>query len=217
MDTIRYAIADDHQLFRKGLRLVLADDSALNCVGEAETGLQLLNLLEKEKVDVVLLDIKMPEMDGTEATKQIRAKGYDTKILILTMHDDESFIVHLMEAGANGFLLKNTDPDEVKTAIYAVTENGYYFNDRVSSVMLQTLVNKNNVKTSFKKSIDLNDKEKEVLKLICKEHTAAEIADKIFLSPRTVEGIRSSLLEKIGVRNSAGLVVYALKNGIFED
>jgi DNA-binding NarL/FixJ family response regulator len=217
MDTINYAIADDHQLFRKGLRLVLGDDSGLNCIGEAENGLELLALLEKEKIDVVLLDIKMPEMDGTEATKQIRAKGYDTKILILTMHDDESFIIHLMEAGANGFLLKNTDPDEVKTAIYAVSENGHYFNDRVSNVMLQTLVNKNNVKTSFKKSIDLNDKEKEVLKLICKEHTATEIADKIFLSPRTVEGIRSSLLEKIGVRNSAGLVVYALKNGIYED
>jgi DNA-binding NarL/FixJ family response regulator len=132
------------------------------------------------------------------------------------MHDDAQFIVRLMETGANGYLVKNTDPEEVKTAIYSVMESGYYFNAHVSNAMLKTLINKNNLKTNFKNSIELSDKEKEVLQLICQEFTAAEIAEKVFLSPRTVEGIRSTLLEKIGVRNTVGLVVYALKHGIYE-
>ena len=216
MPTIKYAIADDHKLFRKGLRLVLSDDPNLNCVGEAENGIHLLELLEKEKVDVILLDIKMPEMDGKEALKQIKAKGYDSRIIILTMHDDDTFILHMMEAGANGFLLKDTDPEEVKKAIYSVIESGHYFNNRVSNAMLKTLINKNTLKANFKNSIELSEKEKEVLQLICQELTAAEIAEKVFLSPRTVEGIRSTLLDKIGVRNTVGLVVYAIKHGIYE-
>jgi DNA-binding NarL/FixJ family response regulator len=132
------------------------------------------------------------------------------------MHDDDTFILHMMEAGANGFLLKDTDPEEVKKAIYSVIESGHYFNNRVSNAMLKTLINKNTLKANFKNSIELSEKEKEVLQLICQELTAAEIAEKVFLSPRTVEGIRSTLLDKIGVRNTVGLVVYAIKHGIYE-
>jgi DNA-binding NarL/FixJ family response regulator len=216
MKPIRYAIADDHKIFRKGLRLILDDDKELECVGEAENGLQLLALLDMAPVDVILLDLKMPEMDGIEVTKNVRFKHPTTKIVILTMHDDEHYILHLMEAGANGYLIKNADPEEVKTAIHAVQTNGYYFNDHVSNIMLKTIMNKNAIAPSFNNSIKLTDKEKEVLKLICQEHTTAEIGEKIFLSPRTVEGIRAMLLEKIGVRNTAGLVIYALKNGIYE-
>lgn len=216
MKPIRYAIADDHKIFRKGLRLILDDDKELECVGEAENGLQLLALLDMAPVDVILLDLKMPEMDGIEVTKNVRFKHPTTKIVILTMHDDEHYILHLMEAGANGYLIKNADPEEVKTAIHAVQTNGYYFNDHVSNIMLKTIMNKNAIAPSFNNSIKLTDKEKEVLKLICQEHTTAEIGEKIFLSPRTVEGIRAMLLEKIGVRNTAGLVIYALKNAIYE-
>ncbi|UPT66409.1 MAG: response regulator transcription factor [Sphingobacteriales bacterium JAD_PAG50586_3] len=216
MNTITYAITDDHKIFRKGLKLILDDDKKLEFVGEAENGHELLELLKNTHIDVILLDLKMPEMDGFEVAKRIRAQNIDSKIIILTMHDDAQFIVRLMETGANGYLVKNTDPSEVKTAIYSVMESGYYFNDHVSSAMLKTLINKNNLKANFKNSIELNDKEKEVLQLICQEFTAAEIAEKVFLSPRTVEGIRSSLLEKIGVRNTVGLVVYALKHGIYE-
>lgn len=216
MTAIKYAIADDHKIFRKGLKLILDDDPKLTYVGEAENGVELLELLQVNKIDVVLLDLKMPEMDGIEVARQIRMRYADTKIIILTMHDNESFIIHLMEAGANGYLIKNADPEEVNTAIHAVMENGYYFNDHVSGVMLKTLMKKNDMAPSFNPSIKLTDKEREVLQLICKEHTTAEIGEKIFLSPRTVEGIRASLLEKIGVRNTAGLVLYAVKNGIYE-
>lgn len=217
MKPIKYAIADDHKIFRKGLRLILDDDNELECIGEAENGKQLLALLDMAPVDVILLDLKMPEMDGIEVTKNVRFKHPTIKIVILTMHDDEHYILHLMEAGANGYLIKNADPEEVKTAIHAVQANGYYFNDHVSNIMLKTLMNKNAIAPSFNNAIKLTDKEKEVLKLICQEHTTAEIGEKIFLSPRTVEGIRAMLLEKIGVRNTAGLVIYALKNGIYQE
>ena len=121
-----------------------------------------------------------------------------------------------MENGANGYLLKNTEPDEIRKSIYAVHENGYYFNDLVNKALLKKLVIKNNLKPSFNQNVDLTERELEVLKLICEEKTAAEIGKEIFLSPRSVEGIRQRLIEKVGVRNTAGLVMFAIKNGLVE-
>lgn len=213
MGDINYAIADDHKIFRQGLKIALKDEH-LHCIGEAGNGKELLTLLADNKADIVLLDLKMPDMDGIETTKQLREKYPDVKILILTMFDDEHFIIHLMEAGASGYLLKNAEPAEIKLAIHAAMENGYYFNDLVSSTMLKNLMNKTKRQPTFKETVELNDKERTVLQLICEQYTAAEIAEKIFLSPRTVEGIRSTLLEKVGVRNLAGLVMYAVKSGI---
>jgi DNA-binding NarL/FixJ family response regulator len=214
MAIIKYAIADDHKIFRQGLRYALADDHKLKFVGEAENGLLLLELVEKQKPDVILLDLKMPEMDGVEATKKIRATYPGIKILMLTTYDDEQFIIHLLELGANGYLLKNAEPDEIKKAIHSAYETDYYFNDLVSKTMLKTITQKNMINLGTKGAVKLNDRETEVLKLICLELTNTEIAEKIFLSPRTVEGIRTTLIEKTGVRNTAGLVLYALKNGI---
>ena len=214
MAIIKYIIADDHKIFRQGLRYALADDHKLKLAGEAENGELLLQLVEKHKPDVVLLDLKMPVMDGIDATKKIHAAHPDTKILMLTTYDDEHFILHLLELGANGYLLKNADPDEIKRAIHAVFENGYYFNDLMSNTMLRTITNKNSFNSKLKEAIRLNERETEVLKLICEELTTVEIAEKIFLSPRTIEGLRTSLIEKTGVKNVAGLVLYAIKNGI---
>lgn len=211
---IRYAIADDHKIFRQGLKLALGDDPKIKCVGEAEDGVQLLELLKTQKADVVLVDLKMPNMDGIEVTKEIRTLYPDLKVLILTMFDDEHFILHLMEAGANGYLIKNADPKDIKTALHAAYENGYYFSDMVSNVLLKNVVQKNKAQPIFKEAIKLSEKETEILKLICQEYTTAEIGKMVFLSPRTIEGIRAGLLEKIGVRNIAGLVMYAVKNGI---
>jgi DNA-binding NarL/FixJ family response regulator len=214
MALIKYIIADDHKIFRQGLRYALADDHKLKLAGEAENGEMLLQLFEKHKPDVVLLDLKMPVMDGIDATKKIHSAHPDTKILMLTTYDDEHFILHLLELGANGYLLKNAEPDEIKRAMHAVFENGYYFNDLMSSTMLRTITNKNSLNNKFKEGIRLNERETEVLKLICAELTTVEIAEKIFLSPRTIEGLRTSLIEKTGVKNVAGLVLYAIKNGI---
>ncbi len=212
MKPIEYIIADDHKLFRQGLRLVLSGDPALEYLGEAADGLELMELLKRGQPQVVLLDIKMPGMDGIEATKAIRAKYPDIKILILTMHDDEQLILHLLEAGANGYLVKNADAEEIKLALRACAENGYYFSDQVSAVMLKKVMGRG-AKPSFSEPA-LNDREREVLALLCEGLTAAEIGKQIFLSPRTVEGIKASLLEKTGARNTAGLVMYAVKHGV---
>lgn len=214
--TIRYAIADDHKLFRRGVIAVLEDMPALKLVLEAENGRDLLNNLAKAKPDIILLDLKMPEMDGIETAIEIRKQNNDVKIIVISMLDDEKYVIHLMEIGANGYLLKNAEPEEIKTAILTAYENGYYFNDFVNKALLKKLVHKTQLKPVFNKNIELTGRELEVLKLICQEQTANEISKLIFLSPRTVEGIRTKLLEKIGVKNTAGLVMYAVKNRIVE-
>ena len=129
---IRYAIADDHKLFRRGVIAALEDTPALKLVLEAENGRELLNNLSKTKPDIILLDLKMPEMDGIEATIEIRKLDNDVKIIVISMLDDEKYVIHLMEIGANGYLLKNAEPEEIKTAIFTAYENGYYFNDFVN-------------------------------------------------------------------------------------
>jgi DNA-binding NarL/FixJ family response regulator len=214
MALVKYAIADDHKIFRQGLRYALADDHRLKLVGEADNGSMLLQLLEKAEPDVVLLDLKMPDMDGIETTKQIRLHFPLVKILMLTSHDDEQFILHLLELGANGYLLKNAEPDEIKRAIHYVLENDYYFNHLVSTTMLRRITSRNARSHGAKEAIKLNERETEVLKLICQELTTAEIAKTIFLSPRTIEGIRTTLIEKIGAKNTAGLVIYAMKHDL---
>lgn len=214
MAIISYLIADDHKIFRQGLKLALMDDQKLICTGEAGNGKELLLLLPQKLPDVLLLDLKMPEMDGLEALKAIREQYDSLRVIVLTMFEDEHFILHMMEAGANGYLLKNAEPSEIRRAIHSVYESGYYFNDLVNTTLLRKVVQQKKNGLPLLPEVRLNERETEVLQLICQEFTAAEIGRKVYLSTRTVEGIRSSLLEKVGVRNTAGLVLYAVRNGI---
>jgi DNA-binding NarL/FixJ family response regulator len=214
MNKIRIAIADDYKIYRDGLKVGLTADDNLQVVLEADNGEDLLNGLKDKGTDVIIMDLKMPIMDGMEATKEVRKKFPAIKVLVVTMYEDDKFIIHLMENGANGYLLKNADSEEIRKSIYAVHENGYYFNDLVNKALLKRLVLKGNLKPSFNQDVELTERELEVLKLICEEKTAAEIGKEIFLSPRSVEGIRTRLIEKIGVRNTAGLAMFAIKSGI---
>jgi len=214
MKVIEYVIADDHKIFRQGLKLTLGADPSLKCVGEAGNGVELLALLEIRQPDVVLLDIKMPDMDGIEALGRIRTQYPDLRVLILTMYEEEHFIIHLMETGANGYLLKNAEPDEISMAIHAVWESEFYFSDLVSATLLRKVMMKKRAPAITMPQEKLTDRETEVLKLICQELTAAEIGEVINLSTRTVEGIRASLIEKTGARNAAGLVLYAIRNRV---
>ena len=216
MSKIKIAIADDYKIYRDGLKVNLNADENLDVIQEADNGEDLLNGLAIAQPDVILMDLKMPIMDGMEATKEVRKRFNSIKVLVITMYEDDKFIIHLMENGANGYLLKNADSDEIIKSIYSVYETGYYFNDLVNKALLKKLILKGNVKPSFNQNIEFTERELEVLKLICEEKTAAEIGKELFISARTVEGHRTKLIEKVGVRNTAGLVMFALKNGIVQ-
>lgn len=171
MEKIKIAIADDYAIFREGLKVGLKPDKNLQVVLEAGNGQELIAGLARQPVDVILMDLKMPVMDGIEATREVKKKFKSIKVLAVTMYDDDKFIIHLMEGGANGYLLKNTEPEEIRTAIYAVHENGYYFNDIVNRALLKKLVLKGNIKPSFNQQIEFTERDLEVLKLICNENS----------------------------------------------
>lgn len=211
---IKLALADDQNLFRKGMAMLLREINGMEVTLECANGKDLLKAIAVVPVDIVLLDLEMPVMDGVETMKRMRTDHPDVKVLVLSMHSEEKFIVHLMELGANGYLLKTAEATEVENAIRSVAESGYYFSDMVSQVMLQGLVKKDKVRPYFNVIDPLSEREIEVLKLICAEKTTPEIAERLFLSPRTVEGHRNNILLKTGARNVAGLVVFAMTNGI---
>lgn len=212
---IRIALADDQHLFRKGMALLLRDMADAHVVLECANGEELLAGLKYTEVDIVLLDLQMPVLDGTETMKRIRQEFPQVKVIILSTHDEDDFIARMMELGANGYMLKTAEPDEIDTAIRSVHATGYFFSELVSRVMLHGLVKKKKVKPVFNEIDPLSERELEVLRGICQELTTAEIAGKIFVSPRTVDFHRNNLLLKTGARNAAGLVVYAMTKGIY--
>ena len=211
---ILIAIADDYKIFREGLKKCIANDPFLKVVLEAENGQELISGFQKVIPDVVIMDLKMPVMDGMKATEIIRKEFPSVKVLVVTMYGEEKFIIHLMDIGANGYLLKNSEPEEIRRSIYVVYENGYYFNDLVNKALLKKLSIKDNINPTFKEDIVLSEIEQMVLKLICNEKNEEEIAEEINTSADAVNEIQKQLIQKIGVRNIAGLVMYAIKNGI---
>jgi DNA-binding NarL/FixJ family response regulator len=216
MGVIKVAIADDHKIFRKGVILSLRPYSAIKFVQEAENGQELLDGLAASEPDVVLMDLRMPQKDGIETTKIIAKQYPSIHIIALTMYEDERFVSHMMEIGANGYLLKSADPSEIKRAIIEVATKGYYLNNFVNRILLK----KSHVRTktipSLNTEITLNEREREVVRYICMEFTAQEIAQKIDVSPRTVEAIKDRLMERFGAKNTAGLVFFAVKNNLID-
>jgi DNA-binding NarL/FixJ family response regulator len=216
MDAIRVAIADDHKIFRKGVILSLRPYTNIKFVQEADNGDMLLNGLSESQPDVVLMDLRMPGKDGIEATKTISKQNPQIKVLVLSMYEDERFVFHMMENGANGYLLKNSEPQEIRRAIMDVHEKGYYLNNYVNRILLKRSHARNKTTPSLNSEITLTDKEKDVLRFICMEFTAQEIAQKMEISARTVESIKDRLMERFGSKNTAGLVFFAVKNNLIE-
>lgn len=213
---IRVAIADDHKIFRKGVILSLRHYPNIKFVLEAENGEELLANLEAAAPQVVLMDLRMPVKDGIETTKFINKNFPHIAVLVLTMHEDDKFVTHLMENGASGYLLKSTDPQEIRKAILEVSTKGYYLNNFVNRILLKRAHIKSKTIGSLTNSIDVSDKEKEVIRYICMEFTSQEIGEKMDISARTVESIKERLMERFGVKNTAGLVFFAVKNELVD-
>lgn len=216
MEVIKVAIADDHKIFRKGVMLSLRPYTNIKFVLEAENGDELLAGLPSAEPDVILMDLRMPQKDGIETTKILSAEHPHIHVLVLSMYEDERFVYHMMENGAHGYLLKNAEPQELRRAIMDVYEKGYYLNNFVNKILLKRSHARQKVVPSLNNEITLNDKEREVLKLICLEFTAQEIAQKMDISPRTVEAIKNRLMERFGSKNTAGLVFFAVKNNLVD-
>jgi DNA-binding NarL/FixJ family response regulator len=211
---IQVAIVDDEVLFRKGIRGLLENNASIQCCMEAGNGIELLEQLKSTaiKPDVLLLDVSMPGMNGLQTFEEVRAKYPGIKILMLSVLYNDNYIVTLIEKGANGYLSKNTDPEELEKAIITVATHDFYFNADTIRAMHKNLSGKYR---SVITAEALTEREKEVLELICHELTAYEIAERLFISKRTAEGHRNNLLLKTGCKNTAGLVIYAIRNNVY--
>jgi DNA-binding NarL/FixJ family response regulator len=197
-------IVDDHRLFRSGLNYILVESGKYQVIGEASNGLEFLEILESKNPDLVILDIRMPVMDGIVATKQALTKKPDLKIMILSMYGESEYYNTLVEMGIKGFVLKNADNEEFFLAIQKILSGGTYF----SQDLLLAIIRKNTLSTPVK----LSGREKEILGAIGQGLSNQEISNLLAISQRTVERHRTNLLEKTGSKNSIQLIIYALRN-----
>lgn len=214
-NTIRIAIAEDQSIFRNGLAKLLNDIEGFEVVLAVENGQLLIDSLQTTPVDLALIDFRMPVKNGIEATKEIREKFPEVKVLLLSMYDDVEFVELAIENGANGYLSKDDDAEEIQLAIRSAVETGYYLNDRTSKMFIAKMVHSGKILPVFEATSGIfNENELVILELICSEMTTQEIADKLFKSRRTIESARTLMMNKVGARNVVGLVMYAIQNGI---
>lgn len=213
--TIRIAIAEDHEIVRQGLVQLLNKSDNITIVSDVPNGALLLNELRIHSVDIVLMDLNMPVMGGKETLKLIKERYPSIKVIILSMNYTDTFIIESVSAGARAFLPKETDVSILFDAINAVYTQGYYFDDKVSKALLFQVMENKDIKPEFS-DIPLSKREKEIIKCICNGHTNKEIAEKLFLSIRTVEVHRKHIAQKTHSTNIAGVVIYAIKNGLYQ-
>lgn len=213
MNKIKIAIADDEALFRKGL-IMLLEEEQIEISFEAEDGKQLLGKLKETDSlpDIILLDLNMPHVNGIEAAKHIKEHYPEINFIVLSTFFSKAFIINMLEIGAAAYLPKNSTPDEMNKTILEVHKNGFSYDQKVLEVIRENMIQKMKPKLTNPFGTELTEREKEILQLICEEYTTPEIAEKLFISPRTVDGHRNNLLQKLGCKNVAGLVVFALQH-----
>lgn len=218
MDTIKIVLVDDEILFRKGIYFLLQREDNIEIIHESSDGEELLQFLNSssEIPDIILMDLKMPLLNGVEATKIIRNDFPDIKIIALTSYNTDSFIANMINVGASSYLVKNATPSEMILTINEVAKNGFYYNDLIIKIINSGTSSSNSkLKSQFDNDY-ISTREKEVLNLICQQKSTNEIAEILYISPRTVEGHRNSLLLKTESKNIAGLVVYAFQNKLVQ-
>jgi len=209
---VKIIIADDHRMFRESLTKILVIENVAEVIAEASNGLELLDLMDKLQPEIILMDISMPGMDGIEATKKAIQKQPDVKVLTLSSFGDEKYCFSMIEAGAKGFVLKTAGITELRNAIAEVYRGGSWF----STELVQKVIINLNTKDKRSKESILSERELEILRLICESYTNEKIAEKINISFDTVKWHRANILSKTGCSNTAGLVIYAIKNKYFE-
>lgn len=219
MDKIKIAIVEDQRLFRDGLFSLLNQTKDIDVLTIADNGRHFLHLIKEgsKRPDIVLIDMSMPEMNGMELTDVLTKEFPEMRIIILTVHNQDRFIIKMIEAGVAGYLIKNCDIEEVRQAIRTVAQTGFYFNEATILAMRNGYrLKSSKVKKITNIPVELTNRETEVLHLICKEFTNTEIAKQLNISPRTVDGHRNNLLAKAGCRNTAGLVLFAVSNNLYD-
>lgn len=211
---IRIGLIDDHQLFREGIKSLLSTTSWISFVLEASSERDFFTQLKTTVPDIILLDLELGDSDGIEIIKRLKVSHPDLKIIMLTMHGEDRMISYLMEIGANAYLPKDSNQSELEIAIKSTFEEGFYFSPHVSKILLKQVRQKEESIPELNNPYHLTKRELEVLEMISKEHTTPEIAEHFFLSTRTIEGYRKNLMSKLGVKNTAGLIMKAIKENI---
>lgn len=213
METINILLVDDHTLIREGLKLILKKNKNFKIIGEASNGVEAIKYIEKNanKVHVVMLDITMPELDGFEVAKIVRQNYPDIKILALTMHSEESYITKMIDVGVHGYVLKDSNLEDLSTAIQTLLDGKPYYSSDVSAIMINSLMNKDKKKENTEIN-NLTEREVQIIDLITEGFKSSEIAEKLQLSTRTIEVHRRNLMKKLDVKNTAELVSFVLKS-----
>ncbi|MFT4760206.1 MAG: DNA-binding NarL/FixJ family response regulator [Paraglaciecola sp.] len=215
LNMLRLLIADDHSMFADGIESILATESDIEVVGKCPDGNSVFNFLKEKTVDLILLDVNLPDMSGIEVSKKLNREYPEIKILAVSMFNEESFVTEILQHGASGYILKNTGKTELLKAIQTVNNGQSYFSKEVTQTIMGSLMkNKNEPKKKTK--LKISRREKEVLQLIMQEFTTQEIANKLFVSIKTIESHRGSLLSKLNARNTAGLVRIAMEEEILK-
>lgn len=216
MEMIKVAIADDHKIFRDGIKMALSGKEYLKIIWEAEDGKDLIHKMKIKLPDVLLMDIRMPEMDGINAISLLRKEYEEVRIIVLTMYDDQEMIARMMEMGANAYLTKTTDPEEIYNAILTCMNDDFYFNDLLNKAVLMKLQQKKTTRQFYPNPVKFTEKEINILKLIALDKTTEEISKEVYLSPRTIETIRQNMKTKVGAKTIAGLVMYGMRNKLID-
>lgn len=216
MSNIRVLLAEDHTILRKGLCSLLENEFGIEVVGEAGNGREAIEKTELLHPDVLVLDISMPLLNGIEVTRQLKKKFPDLKILILTMHASDEFVFEVLNAGAKGYIIKKAAPDELVSAIHAVSLGQSFFSPEISKMLLDRMVDTGMMQDESIAFKNLSVREREVLQLVAEGHSSREISEMLFISIKTVENHRANIMEKLGLHNLAELIKYAINKGIIQ-
>jgi len=215
-DKIKIILADDHRIFRKGLKSLLLENENIEVLAEAGDGNEALEKAKKYRPKIVVMDIGMPKMDGIEATRQIRERFPDTEVVILSMHAKKAYIDQVLKAGAKGYVLKDSDEDNLIDAINTVNNGGYYLDSPIADQVLSDYFGGKTKRGIKEQSGPLSEREKEVLRLLAEGHSNQEVADFLYISRKTVENHRANIVRKTGAQGQVGLTKYAARIGLID-